>query len=103
LIYTAGQIALDPATGQLAAGGIRQQTAQVLENLSAILEAGGSSLGRALKATVYLKDLNDFLEMNSVYETYLGKGSAAAPARTTVGVTQLPKDALVEIDLVAEV
>ena len=103
LIYTAGQIALDPATGQLTAGGIKEQTARVLENLTAILEAGGSSLDRVLKTTVYLKDLNDFLEMNSVYEMYLGKGGAASPARTTVGVTRLPKDALIEIDLVAEV
>jgi len=71
----------------------------VLENLTAILEAGGSSLDRVLKTTVYLKDLNDFLEMNSVYEMYLGKGGAASPARTTVGVTRLPKDALIEIDL----
>ena len=94
---------MDPATGQLTAGGIKEQTARVLENLTAILEAGGSSLDRVLKTTVYLKDLNDFLEMNSVYEMYLGKGGAASPARTTVGVTRLPKDALIEIDLVAEV
>jgi 2-iminobutanoate/2-iminopropanoate deaminase len=102
LIFTAGQIPLDPATGQVVPGGIAEQTARVLENLKAILEAGGSRLDRALKCTVYLKDFNDFIVMNAVYEKYLGAGGKA-PARTTVEVSRLPKDALIEIDLVAEI
>ena len=103
LIFTAGQIALDPATGNIVAGGISEQTARVLENLKAILEAAGSSLDRAVKATVFLKDFNDFAPMNAVYATYLSGEGRVAPARTTVEVARLPKDALVEIDLVAEV
>jgi 2-iminobutanoate/2-iminopropanoate deaminase len=102
LIYTAGQIALDPATGQVVPGGVGPQTARVLENLKIILEAGGSSLDKAVKATVYLKDFNDFMAMNAVYGTYLGK-DGAPPARSTVEVSRLPKDVLVEIDLIAEV
>jgi len=102
LIYTAGQIALDPATGQVVPGGVGPQTARVLENLKIILEAAGSSLDKAVKATVYLKDFNDFMAMNAVYGTYLGK-DGAPPARSTVEVSRLPKDVLVEIDLIAEV
>lgn len=102
LIFTAGQIALDPATQQMVASGITEQTTRVLENLKAVLEAGGSSLSRVVKATVFLKDFGDFAAMNAVYATYLGN-DGAAPARTTVEVSRLPKDALVEIDLVAEV
>lgn len=101
LIFTAGQIPLEPATGQVVAGGIAEQTARVLENLKAILEAAGRSLERAVKATVYLKDFNDFMAMNAVYATFMGQ-SGTAPARTTVEVSRLPKDVLVEIDLVAE-
>ena len=103
LLFTAGQIALDPATGQVVASGIAEQTARVLENLKAILEAAGSSLARAVKATVYLKDFNDFAAMNAVYGAYLAPEGTAPPARTTVEVSRLPKDVLVEIDLVAEV
>jgi 2-iminobutanoate/2-iminopropanoate deaminase len=103
LLFTAGQIALDPATGQVVASGIAEQTARVLENLKAILEAAGSSLERAVKATVYLKDFNDFAAMNAVYGAYLAPEGTAPPARTTVEVSRLPKDVLVEIDLVAEV
>jgi 2-iminobutanoate/2-iminopropanoate deaminase len=102
LIFTAGQIPLDPATGQVVPGGIAEQAARVLENLKAILEAAGSSLGRAVKTTVYLKDFNDFMVMNSVYERYLGKAGSPPPARTTVEVSRLPKDVLIEIELVAE-
>jgi 2-iminobutanoate/2-iminopropanoate deaminase len=75
----------------------------VLENLKAILEAAGSSLDRAVKATVYLKDFNDFAAMNAVYGAYLSADGAPAPARSTVEVSRLPKDVLVEIELVAEV
>jgi 2-iminobutanoate/2-iminopropanoate deaminase len=102
LIFTAGQIPLDPATGQVVRGGIAEQTARVIENLKIILEAAGSSLDRAVKATVYLKDFNDFMVMNAVYGKYLG-ADGQAPARTTVEVSRLPKDVLIEIELVAEV
>jgi 2-iminobutanoate/2-iminopropanoate deaminase len=97
-IYTAGQIPIDPKTGSFVEGGITDQTRQVLENLKAILEAGGSALERAIKATVFLKNMADFAAMNQVYEQYLG---AAKPARSTVAVSELPRGALVEIDLVA--
>jgi 2-iminobutanoate/2-iminopropanoate deaminase len=102
LIFTAGQIPLDPATQQVVAAGITEQTTQVLENLKAVLEAGGSSLDRVVKATVFLTDFNDFAAMNEVYGAYLGK-NGAPPARTTVEVSKLPRNALVEIELVAEV
>jgi 2-iminobutanoate/2-iminopropanoate deaminase len=103
LIFTAGQIALDPATQQVVVGGITEQTTRVFENLKAILEAGGSNLARAVKATVFLKDFNDFAAMNAVYGSYLATDGEAPPARTTVEVSRLPKDVLVEIELVAEV
>lgn len=103
LIFTAGQIALDPATGIIVPGGVSEQTARVLENLKAILEEAGSSLDRAVKTTVFLRDFRDFALMNAVYETYLGGEGQAAPARSTVEVSHLPKDALIEIELIAEV
>ena len=103
LIFTAGQIALDPETGQVVAPGIADQTARVLENLKAILEAGGSSLAQVVKATVFLKDFNDFAAMNTVYGAYLASDGVTPPARSTVEVSRLPKDVLVEIDLIAEV
>jgi 2-iminobutanoate/2-iminopropanoate deaminase len=103
LIFTAGQIALDPDTGNIVSSGITEQTTQVLENLKAILEAAGSSLDRAVKATVFLKDFNDFGAMNAVFAVYLGGEGRVAPARSTVEVSRLPKDALVEIELIAEV
>ncbi len=102
LIFTSGQVALDPATQQVASGGITEQTTRVLENLKAILEAGGSSLARVVKATVFLKDINDFAAMNAVYSAYLAPQGVTPPARTTVEVSRLPKDVLVEIDLIAE-
>ena len=97
-IYTAGQIPIDPKTGNFVEGGIAAQTRQVLENLKAVLEAGGSSLDRVVKATVFLKNMADFAAMNEVYAQYLG---SAKPARSTVAVAELPRGALVEIDLVA--
>jgi 2-iminobutanoate/2-iminopropanoate deaminase len=103
LVFTAGQIPLDPATQQVVASGITEQTTQVFENLKAILEAAGSDLARAVKATVFLKDFGDFAAMNAVYGAYLGSGGEAPPARTTVEVSRLPKDVLIEIELVAEV
>ncbi len=107
LIFTAGQIALDPSTGQAVAGGIKEQTTRVLENLKAILEAGGSSLGQVVKATVFLKNFNDFAAMNEIYASYFGAGgdtvSGNWPARSTIEVARLPRDLLVEIEVVAEV
>jgi 2-iminobutanoate/2-iminopropanoate deaminase len=102
LIFTTGQIPLDPATQQVVASNIKDQTTQVLENLKAVLEAGGSGLERVVKATVFLKDLSDFADMNEVYGAYLAK-NGAPPARTTVEVSRLPKDVLIEIDLIAEI
>ena len=98
LVYTAGQIPIDPQTGNLVAGGIAEQSRQVLENLKAVLEAAGSSLDKVIKATVFLKNMADFAALNEVYGEYLGK---AKPARSTVAVADLPRGALVEIDLVA--
>jgi 2-iminobutanoate/2-iminopropanoate deaminase len=95
-IFTAGQIPFDPATGQLLEGDVARQTARVLENLKAIVEAAGSSLDRAVKATVYLKDMNDFAAMNEVYARYFPK---EPPARSTVEAARLPRDVRVEIDL----
>jgi 2-iminobutanoate/2-iminopropanoate deaminase len=103
LVFTAGQIPLDPLTGQVVSSGIAGQTTRVLENLKAILEAAGSTLAQVVKTTVYLKDLSDFAEMNAVYGTYLAPDGVIAPARTTVEVSRLPKDVLVEIEVVAEV
>jgi 2-iminobutanoate/2-iminopropanoate deaminase len=97
-IYTAGQIPIDPKTGSFIEGGITAQTRQVLENLKAVLETGGSSLDRVVKATVFLKNMADFAAMNEVYAQYLG---SAKPARSTVAVAELPRGALIEIDLVA--
>jgi len=102
LLFTAGQCALDPSTQQLIAGGISEQTKRVMENLKAVLEEGGSSLDRVVKATVYLKSMDDFAAMNLVYDAYMGRGGEDPPARTTVEVSRLPKNALVEIDVIAE-
>jgi 2-iminobutanoate/2-iminopropanoate deaminase len=98
LIFTAGQIPIDPRTGNLVSGGIKEQAAQVLENLKAVLEAGGSSLDRVVKATVFLKNISDFAAMNEIYAEYLANSK---PARSTVAVADLPRGALIEIDLVA--
>ena len=103
LIFTAGQGGLDPVTGQVVPGGIREQTERAIENLKAVLEAGGSSLGQAVKTTVYLKDINDFAAMNAVYASYFENGSDSLPARTTVEVARLPRNLLVEIEVIAEV
>jgi 2-iminobutanoate/2-iminopropanoate deaminase len=97
-IFAAGQIALDPTNGQLIEGDVARQTTRVLENLKAILEAAGSSLDRAVKGTVYLKDMNDFAAMNEVYARYFPKDP---PARSTVEAARLPRDVRVEIDLIA--
>ncbi|HID86977.1 MAG TPA: RidA family protein [Anaerolineae bacterium] len=97
-IFTAGQIALDPATGKLIEGGIAEQTRQVLQNLSAVLEAAESSLAQVIKTTVYLTDMDDFAAMNQVYAEFF---STDPPARTTVQVARLPLGARVEIEAIA--
>jgi 2-iminobutanoate/2-iminopropanoate deaminase len=97
-VYTAGQIPIEPATGEIVEGGITAQTRRVLENLKFVLAAAGSSLERVVKATVYLRAMGDFAAMNQVYAEYFGD---AKPARATVAVAELPRGALVEIDLVA--
>jgi 2-iminobutanoate/2-iminopropanoate deaminase len=103
LLFTAGQIPLDPVTMQVVDGGIGAQTTRVLESLKAILEAAGSSLAQIVKATVFLKDFNDFAAMNAIYAAYLGGPGMTPPARSTVEVARLPKDVLIEIELIAEV
>ncbi|HTU40281.1 MAG TPA: RidA family protein [Candidatus Aquilonibacter sp.] len=97
-IFTSGQVAIDPATQQVVAGDIAAQTERVLRNLSEILEAAGSGLGKVVRATVFLKNMNDFAAMNQVYAKYF---SSTPPARSTVEVARLPKDVLVEIDAIA--
>ncbi|HEY0172709.1 MAG TPA: RidA family protein [Pyrinomonadaceae bacterium] len=97
-VYVSGQIPIDPATGQFVEGGVREQTAQVLRNLSAVLEAAGSSLARVVKTTVFLADMNDFAAMNETYAAFFAE---EAPARSTVQAARLPRDARVEIDVVA--
>ena len=98
LIFTAGQVAFDPATTELVAGGITEQTDRVLKNLAAILESAGSSLQHVAKTTVFLADMADFAAMNEVYQRHFGSHK---PARSTVAVAQLPKNARVEIEAVA--
>ncbi len=100
-MYTSGQVALDPATGQIVAGGIEAQTVRVLENLKAVLEAAGASLTQAVKTTVFLQDMSDFAAMNAIYGRYFAPEGIVPPARSTVEVARLPKDALVEIELIA--
>ena len=98
LVYLSGQVALDPKTAELVGADIRQQTERVLENIKGILEAAGVNLHHVLKTTVFLKDMNDFAAMNEVYARYF---ASAPPARSTVQVARLPKDALVEIEVIA--
>jgi len=97
-VFVSGQIALDPQTGEFIGTDIRQQTEQVLENVKAIVEASGVHLNHVVKTTVYLKDMSDFAAMNEVYARYF---TLSPPARSTVEAARLPKDALVEIDVVA--
>jgi 2-iminobutanoate/2-iminopropanoate deaminase len=101
LVFTSGQVALDPATGTLVAGGIREQTTRVLENLAAVLKADGLTLADVVKTTVYLKDMGDFAAMNEIYAAYLAPEGIVPPARSTVEIARLPKDALIEIEVIA--
>jgi 2-iminobutanoate/2-iminopropanoate deaminase len=97
-LHVSGQVALDPKTGEMTGADIRQQTERTLENVKGILEAAGSNLPHIVKTTVFLKDMNDFAAMNEVYAKYF---ASAPPARSTVQVSRLPKDALVEIEVIA--
>jgi 2-iminobutanoate/2-iminopropanoate deaminase len=99
-LFISGQVPLDPVSMEMTGADIAQQTQRVLENVKAILEAGGSNLHHVVKTTVFLKDMNDFSAMNEVYGRYF---TAAPPARSTVQVSRLPKDALVEIEVIAAV
>ena len=99
-LFTAGQIPIDPATGAMVSGGVKEQTRQVLKNLEAVLVAGGASLSSVVKTTVFLKDMNECAAMNEVYAEFLNE---AAPARSTIEVARLPRDAHVEIEAVAVV
>ncbi|MBM4367113.1 MAG: RidA family protein [Deltaproteobacteria bacterium] len=100
LVYCSGQIALDPATGQVVDGGVAEQTERVLDNLFAVLHAAGSGPGQVIKTTVYLRDMGDFAAMNAVYARRFGE---SRPARATVAVSGLPRDVRVEIDAIAAV
>ena len=98
LLFISGQVALDPKTGEMTEADIRKQTEQVLENVRGIVEAAGSKMTHVVKTTVFLKDMNDFGTMNEVYAGYF---TSTPPARSTVQVSRLPKDALVEIEVIA--
>ena len=98
LLFTSGQIAIDPNTGDLLDGNVEEQTNLVLENLKAVLVEANSSLDNVLKTTIFLKDMNDFVKVNEVYSKYFGESK---PARSTVEVSCLPKNVLVEIDCIA--
>lgn len=97
-IFTSGQIPIEPSTGQVVNGGIKEQTARVLENLKSVLEEAGSGMDKVVKTTVFMKDLRDFAAMNEVYQKYF---SEPYPARSCVEVNRLPRDVLIEIEAVA--
>jgi 2-iminobutanoate/2-iminopropanoate deaminase len=98
MIYTSGMIPLVPETMQIVEGGVQQQTKQVLENLKALLESAGTGLGNVIKTTVFIKDMNEFPKINEIYAEYF---SSKQPARSCVEVARLPKDVLVEIEVIA--
>jgi 2-iminobutanoate/2-iminopropanoate deaminase len=100
-LFASGQIPIDPATGQLVPGGVTEQTTRVLENVKAVLAKAGLDLACVVKTTVFLKSMGDFAAMNAVYEKYLAPDGVVPPARSTVAVAGLPKDALVEIEVIA--
>jgi len=102
MIFTSGQIPIDPATGNLVAGGIAEQTTRVLENLKAVLHAAGIDFTCVVKTTVFLKDMKDFAAVNEIYARYFAPEGVVAPARSTVQVAALPKDAFVEIECIAK-
>jgi 2-iminobutanoate/2-iminopropanoate deaminase len=98
-LYTSGQIAIDPATGNLVSGDITEETKQVMKNIGAVLEAAGMTYEQVLKTTIFIKDMNDFQKINAVYGSFFNE--ATAPARETVEVARLPKDVNVEISVLA--
>ena len=100
LVYTSGQLPIDPATGQFPEGGIKEQTRQSLKNIQAILQGGGLSMTSVVKTTVFMADMNDFADMNAVYAEFF---SEPYPARSAVAVKTLPKGALVEIEVIGEI
>jgi 2-iminobutanoate/2-iminopropanoate deaminase len=100
LVFTSGQIPIDPATGDMVAGGIREQAIQVLENLKSVLEEAGCTLDDVIKTTVFLSSMSDFPELNTLYAEYFGEENA--PARSTVQVAALPKGSMVEIEAIAK-
>jgi 2-iminobutanoate/2-iminopropanoate deaminase len=102
MLFASGQIGLDPATGQLVSGGIVEQTVRALENMKAVLTQAGLDLAHVVKTTVFLKTMTDFAAMNEIYATYLAPEGVIPPARSTVAVAGLPKDALVEIEFIAK-
>lgn len=99
MLFTSGQIPIDPSTGNLVEGGIKEQTKRVCENLKAVLEAAGTSLDKVVKTNCFLKDIGDFAAFNAVYAEYF----TGKPARSCVGGLQIPKGALVEVELIAEI
>ncbi|MBX6359557.1 RidA family protein [Pseudacidobacterium ailaaui] len=102
-LYTSGQVGLDPVSGNVVAGGVEAQTTRAIENLKAVLEAAGTSLNNVVKTTVFLKNMADFAAMNAIYSTYFAPDGVVPPARSTVEVARLPKDALVEIEAIARI
>ena len=100
LIFTSGQIAINPENNELIAGDVEDQTRQVLENLRAVLEVANASLDTVVKTTIFLKNMDDFVKVNNVYDSFFG---SSVPARSTIEVARLPKDVLVEIDCIAAI
>ena len=101
MLFASGQIPIDPKTGDLVSGGISEQTTQVMENIRAVLAAAGLELAHVVKTTVFLKSMNDFAAMNAIYAKYLAPEGVVPPARSTIEVARLPKDALVEVEVIA--
>jgi 2-iminobutanoate/2-iminopropanoate deaminase len=102
MLFASGQVGLDPATGQIVEGGIIEQTKQVFENIKAVLGAAGADLTQVVKTTVFLKNMSDFAAMNEIYAKYLAPEGVVPPARSTVAVAGLPKDALVEVEVIVK-
>ncbi|HEY0162419.1 MAG TPA: RidA family protein [Edaphobacter sp.] len=101
-LYASGQVGLDPATGQLVEGGVAEQTVRVFENIKAVLTEAGLTFADVVKTTVFLKSMSDFAVMNGIYEKYLAPEGVVPPARSTIAVASLPKDALVEVEVIAK-
>lgn len=102
MLFASGQVGLDPATGQIVEGGIAEQTRRVFENIKAVLGAAGADLSQVVKTTVFLKNMSDFAAMNEIYAQYLAPSGVVPPARSTVAVAGLPKDALVEVEVIVK-